>query len=59
MKILRVLLSNKIFTILLIVALKLKIFFETNEMTIDCIVVDEIANKLTIDEKLKTRNKQT
>ena len=51
---LRVLSSNKMLTILLIVTLRLKIFFETNEMTIDFIVVDEITNELTIDEKLKT-----
>ena len=59
MKILRVLSSNKMLTILLIVTLRLKIFFETNEMTIDFIVVDEITNELTIDEKLKTRDKRT
>ena len=46
-------------TILLVVALRLKMFFETNKMTIDCIIVDEITNELTIDEKLKTRDKRT
>ena len=59
MKMLRVLSSNKMLTILLIVVLRLKMFFETNEMTIDFIVVDEIANELAIDEKLKTRDKRT
>ena len=59
MKILRVLSSNKMLTILLIVILRLRMFFETNEMTIDFIVVDEITNELTIDEKLKTRDKRT
>ena len=46
-------------TILLIVALRLKIILEINKMTIDYIIVDEITNKLTIDEKLKTRDKRT
>ena len=46
-------------TILLVVALRLKTFFETNKITIDYIIVDEIINKLTIDEKLKTRDKRT
>ena len=51
MKILRVLSSNtKILTILLIVALKLKMFFETNNV---------ITNKLTIDELLNVRDKRT
>ena len=59
MKILRVLLLNKVLTILLIVILKLKIFFEINKITIDCIIVDEITNKLTINEKLKTWDKRT
>ena len=45
--------------VLLIVTLKLKMFFEIDKITIDCIVVDEKTNKLAIDEKLKTRNKRT
>ena len=40
------------------IALRLKLFFETNdEMTINCVINDEITNKSTIDEKLKSRNK--
>ena len=46
-------------TILLVVALRLRMFFETNKITIDFIVVDEIANELAIDEKLKARDKRT
>ena len=63
-KILRIFSSNiiletKMLIMLLIVTLRLKIFFEIDEMTIDCIVVDKKTNKLIIDEKLKTRNKRT
>ena len=59
-KILHVLsLNTRMLTILLVVALRLKTFFETNKITIDYIIVDEIINKLTIDEKLKTRDKRT
>ena len=59
MKILRVFSSNimletKMLIVLLIVTLKLRIFFEIDKKTIDCIVVDEKTNKLAIDEKLKT-----
>ena len=54
-----IMLETKMLIVLLIVILRLKIFFEINEMTIDYIVVDEKINKLTIDEKLKTRDKQT
>ena len=59
--ILRVLsLKTKVLIILLIVILRLKMFFETNnEITIDYIIINEIANELTIDEKLKTRDKRT
>ena len=64
MKMLRVFSSNmmletKMLIVLLIVTLRLKMFFEIDEITIDCIVVDEKANKLAIDEKLKTRDKRT
>ena len=64
MKILRVFSSNiifetKILIILLIVTLKLKMFFEIDKITINYIVVNEITNELIIDEKLKTRNKRT
>ena len=51
MKILRVLLSNtKIITILLIVILRLRMFFEINNV---------VTNKLTIDELLNARDKRT
>ena len=64
MKILRVFSSNiiletKMLIVLLIVILKLKIFFEIDKMTIDYIDVDEITNELAIDEKLKTQDKRT
>ena len=64
MKMLRVFSSNimletKILIVLLIITSKLRIFFEIDKMTIDCIVVDEKTNKLIIDEKLKTRDKRT
>ena len=51
MKILRVLFSNtKILTILLVVTLRLKIFFETNNV---------VTNRLTIDKLLNARDKRT
>ena len=49
-KMLRVLSSSKILTILLIVTLRLNTFFEIN---------DVMTNELTIDELLKTRDKRT
>ena len=52
-------LETKILIVLLIVTLRLKIFFEINKITINYIVVNEITNELTIDEKLKVRNKRT
>ena len=43
--------------VLLIMILRLKIFFEIDKITIDYIIVNKITNELTIDEKLKTRDK--
>ena len=54
-----IMLETKILIVLLIITSKLRIFFEIDKMTIDCIVVDEKTNKLIIDEKLKTRDKRT
>ena len=59
MKILRIFLSNimleiKILIVLLIITLKLKIFFEIDKITINYIVVEKITNELIIDEKFKT-----
>ena len=64
MKKLRIFSSNiifeaKILIVLLIVTLRLRIFFEIDKITINCIVVDEITNKLAINEKLKIRDKRT
>ena len=58
MKMLRVLSSNimleaKVLIVLLIVTLKLRTFFETNdEVTIDCVIVDKVTK---VDEVTKIK----